>query len=483
MQNDNIIVVGCGIAGLSAAVSAAEVGAKVTVLERAPKEERGGNTRWTEAFMRMKNDEEVSEDFLEHFAENAGWHLDPSLINETSRDYSEWPSILKSLSFTDPELVNTLATQAGPTLQWLKGYGIKFSDMATYLLTQNTTRICPVGGGLALVETLASEAEKLGVNFLYETTASSLVTNEIGEVCGITVRRKNNQGEIYNGKIILASGGFEGNSEMQTRYLGERARFVRPVARGGYYNRGEGIKMALDVGAATAGDFSEYHAQPIDPRSGVSEPIVFNFPYGVLVDVKGQRFIDEASDSVDAIYENVARTINSLPQGMAYLICDQNLERVDNWKRSVRSDKDPLVANSLKELSSLISVPSEQFIKSIDEFNAATSKGVFDPFKLDGLSTKGIYPPKSNWALPISEPPFRAWPISSANCFTFGGVRCNSNAEILDGDGRPISNIYAAGETMGLYYKRYTGATSVLRGAVFGRIAGRHASGANAFVN
>ena len=138
---------------------------------------------------------------FEHFAENAGWHLDPSLINETSRDYNEWPSILKSLSFTDPELVNTLASQAGPTLQWLKGYGIKFSDMATYLLTQNTTRICPVGGGLALVETLASEAEKLGVDFLYETTASDFFTDENGEVCGVKVRRKNKQTEILNGKI------------------------------------------------------------------------------------------------------------------------------------------------------------------------------------------------------------------------------------------------------------------------------------------
>ncbi|MEQ9674281.1 MAG: FAD-dependent oxidoreductase, partial [Roseovarius indicus] len=294
-----IVVAGCGIAGLSAAVSAAEQGASVTVLERAVKEERGGNTRWTEAFMRMKSEEEVADDFVDHFMDNAGWHLDPSLMNETARDYAEWPAIVKALSFTDPEIIGTLAAEAGPTLSWLKEHGIRFSDMPTYLLTQSTTRICPVGGGQALVDALAARAEELGVDFRYETTAVEFLRDDGGQVTGLRARTADNGALIdLPGKVILACGGFEGNAEMQSQYYGERARYIRPVARGGYYNRGEGVRMALALGAATCGDFSEYHAEPIDPRSGVSEPIVFNFPYGILVDQSGNRFIDEASATV-----------------------------------------------------------------------------------------------------------------------------------------------------------------------------------------
>lgn len=473
----DLVVVGCGIAGLSAAVSAAEEGAKVAILERATIEERGGNTRWTEAFIRMKNEDEVSDDFEEHFMDNSGFHLDPSLVSETARPYEEWPSIVKALSFTDPEIIGTLASEAGPTLAWLRQAGIRFSDMPSYLITQSTTRICPVGGGQALVDALAARAEQLGVSFFYETTAAELITDAGGTIIGLRANSAAQRGQEFLGAVMLASGGYQGNSEMQARYFGERSRFIRPIARGGYYNRGDGIRMALDVGAATCGDFSEYHAEPIDPRSGVSEPIVFNFPYGILVDTNGKRFIDEASCTVDFIYENVARVINKLPGGVAYLICDERLDDVPNWRRSVRSDKPPMTANSIEELASQIGVPADTLQQTIREYNAAVTEGEFKPLELDGLCTRGITPPKSNWALSLDNPPFRAWPVSSAVCFTFGGLRCNSDAQVLDHDGRPIPGLYAAGETVGLYYKRYTGATSVLRGAVFGRIGGRHIAG------
>lgn len=475
----DLVVAGCGIAGLSAAVSASEAGAKVVVVERATREERGGNTRWTEAFMRMKNDSEVADDFEEHFMANSGSHLDPSLTVETARPYDQWPSIVKALSFTDPEVVGTLAAEAGPTLAWLKGLGIRFSDMASYLITQSTTRICPVGGGLALVEALAAKAEANGVTFLYETSADDLILDDAGAVRGLVAHGPDRQRIELLGKVVLACGGFEGNAEMQARYYGEVARYIRPVARGGYYNRGEGISMALRAGAAPCGDFSEYHAEPIDPRSGVSEPIVFNFPYGILVDREGRRFVDEASHTVDAIYENISRMIAKLPGGVAYLICDERLDEVPNWQRAVRTDQPPVKAGTIGELATALGIPAMVLEQTVAQYNAATTEGAFKPLELDGLATNGLYPPKSNWALPIAKGPYRAWPISSANCFTFGGLRCNANAEVVDGDGRPLGNLYAAGETMGLYYKRYTGATSVLRGAVFGRIAGLHAVGAN----
>jgi tricarballylate dehydrogenase len=471
----DVVVAGCGIAGLSAAVSAAQDGAKVAVLERSTVEERGGNTRWTEAFMRMKNENEVADDFEEHFMANNAANLDPSLVAETARPYAEWSSIVKAMAFTDPEIIATLAAQAGPTLQWLKQYGLKFSDMASYLITQSTTRICPVGGGWALIEALAKAAEERGVDFFYETTARALIRDDRGEVAGLEAIGAN-RGTRFFGAVVLACGGFEGNAEMQARYFGARSRYIRPVARGGYYNKGEGIQMALDIGAAPCGDFTQYHAEPIDPRSGVSEPIVFVFPYGILVDGSGRRFIDEASYTVDAIYENISRTINELPGGVAYLVCDARLDDVPNWQRTVRSDQKPVVAETLHELAAKLGIPAEGLSRTIEAFNAATVAGEFKPLEVDGLSTRGLSPAKSNWARPIDKKPYRAWPVSSANCFTFGGLRCNTHAQVLDLDGRPILGLYAAGETMGIYYGRYTGATSVLRGAVYGRIAGRHAA-------
>ncbi|WP_116083575.1 FAD-dependent oxidoreductase [Tropicimonas sp. IMCC34011] len=476
VESYDLIVAGCGIAGLSAAVSAAETGARVAVLERATPDERGGNTRWTEAFMRMKSEDEVSDDFEEHFMANSGFHLDPGLIQDTMRPHEDWPGILKALSFTDPEIIGTLAAEAGPTLSWLKSYGVTFSEMPSYLITQSTTRISPVGGGQALIDALAAAAEELGVTFYYETTARGLVTDpDTGQITGLRALSAS-QGPIhFNGCVVLACGGFEGNSEMQARYYGPAARYIRPVARGGYYNRGEGVQMALDAGAAPCGDFSEYHAEPIDPRSGESEAIVFNFPYGILVNQSGKRFVDEASDAVDAIYENIARIINRLPGGVAYVVTDAGLDDVPNWQRTVRSSEKPFEAATLDALAAQIGVPAAALADTVESFNAACGDGDFSPLELDGLATEGLDPPKSNWARPIARGPFRAWPISSANCFTFGGLRCDTAARVVDHDGRAIGGLYAAGETMGLYYGRYTGATSVLRGAVFGRIAGKDA--------
>jgi len=470
----DLVVVGCGIAGLATAVSAAEAGLSVAVLERATIEDRGGNTRWTEALMRMKNETEVADDLEEHFMNNSGFHLDPSLVQESGDSEANRSAVVRSLGFTDPELISTLSSQAGAALTWLKKFGVTYSDMPTYLITQSTTRLMPVGGGWALIEALIKAGEKLGMKVFYETTATNLIQADDGTVCGISASDNQTRGIKFFGKVMLACGGFEGNQEMQALYYGERSRYIRPIARGGYYNKGDGIKMALNIGAAPCGDFSEYHAEPIDPRSGQPEPIVFVFPYGILVNKHGTRFIDEASHTVDAIYENVARRINELPGGISYVICDKKLDSVPNWQRTVRSDQKPITASSIEELAEKLDIPAGQLVETVTQYNNATTPGAFKPLELDGLSTKGLTPPKSNWALPIDEAPYRAWPISSANCFTFGGLRCNSHAQVLDLDGRPIPGLYAAGETMGLYYGKYTGATSVMRGLVFGRIAGQH---------
>jgi tricarballylate dehydrogenase len=336
-----------------------------------------------------------------------------------------------------------------------------------------------VGGGLALIEALSAFAEKNGACFFYETTARSLVQDQDGAVVGVRgVGQGNKAFTLHGHSVVLACGGFQGNPEMLARYVGQHARYIRPVARGGYYNKGEGIRMALDIGAAPSGDYSRFHAEPLDPRSGAAEPIVLAFNYGILVNAAGQRFVDEAPATVDATYEAITRAVLEQPDGIAYAILDSRVDDVPGWRRSVRSDQPPIKADTMHQLAKMLGLDPHQLEQTISAFNAACpASGAFNPLAVDGLSTgPGLIPRKSNWSRPLGHPPFLAYPIICGNCFTFGGLRVDSGSRVLNADGEAIPGLYAAGETIGLYYGTYTGATSVLRGAVFGRIAGENAA-------
>ncbi|MBX6740780.1 MAG: FAD-dependent oxidoreductase [Acetobacteraceae bacterium] len=471
----DVVVAGSGVAGLSAAVAAAEQGARVAVLERATREDRGGQSRYTEAYLRMKSESEVTDDFETHLAENGGGYVDPDLVAESSRPLAERAGYARALSSIDPDVVQTFADNAGPTIAWLKGFGVRFDFLPTQFLTKSQPRLLPVGGGLALVEALAAAAERLGVTFFYETTAQRLEQDENGHVVALHARDRN--GRIrFAGRVVLGCGGFEGNTEMLTRYIGPRSVFLRPICKGGNYNRGEGIQMALDIGAASSGDFGSYHAEPIDPRSGVSEPSIFIFPYGILVNKEGRRFTDEAPGTVDAHYERVTRRIFEQRDGIAWVILDAKHMRIPNYRLGIRSDKPPIVAESITGLAEAIGLPAKALRETVEAYNRACVTGEWKPLELDHLATRDLDPPKSNWALPIDEAPFHAYPIISANVFTFGGLKVDPQARVLDQDGEVIPNLYAAGEVIGMYFGTYTGATSVLKGLVFGRLAGLDAA-------
>ena len=479
-HNFDTIVVGSGIAGLSAAITAQQNGDNVAIVERAPPDERGGNTRYTESFWRMKNENEVSEDFEDRFAENSGGWPDLSILEDLVRDKENQPAVLRSLGVVDPNLIATIAEEAPNALKWLKTFGIKFDFLPLYFLSQSTTRMGPIGGGLALVDALgkyADEEEK--ITWFYETAARTLIQDNFGSVTGIKAISKNNSPlELKANNIILACGGFEGNPEMLSHYVGAQAQFIRPVSRGGHYNRGEGIKMALDIGAAPCGDYGSFHAQPVDPRSKDWEPVVLNYSYGLLINDSGLRFTDEAPALVDSTYEAVTRIIMQQRNGLAYAVFDKKLDDIHNWNATVRTRVPPLESDTLEGLAEQMKIDPAEFSNTVTEFNNACPdvNTDFDPLTPDGLRTEGLSINKSHWSRPISSPPFRAWPIICSNCFTFGGLKIDENARVLNTEGDIIPGLYAAGEVAGIYYRTYTGATSVMRGAVTGRLAGADAA-------
>lgn len=458
----DLVVIGCGAAGLSAALSAVDAaeesgqdGFSVAVLERSPREERGGNTRWTGAYLRLKDTETIADDFVEDMLE-----------------YSDGRS--------DERYIRTLAEKIPETLAWAKEKGVAFDYLPTIFLTLRQPRMLPVGGGRAIVETLASRAEEADVEILYETTAQGLAVGEDGLVEGVEVRGSDGRLSRLEAKaVVLASGGFEGNPEMMTRYIGRNAFNIRTIAKGGQYNKGEGIRMALDLGAKAAGQWDAFHAEPADPRSDREEAVVMTFPYGVLVNGKGERFLDEGSGTVDETYEMVARTILYEQDQTAYVVIDQKMYEIPGYEHAVLTDKEPYRSETVGGLADEIGVNRDVLERTLATYNEAASgdASTFDALKADGLSTRGdLRPPKSNWARKIDEAPYLAYPLACANVFTFGGVGTNERAEVVSSDDVPIPGLYAAGEMTGLYFNRYPGSTSVLRCLTFGKIAGRHAA-------
>ena len=239
--------------------------------------------------------------------------------------------------------------------------------------------------------------------------------------------------------------------------------------------------MGLDAGAAPAGEFGAFHAQPVDPRSGAIEPVVLHYGYGVLVNRAGERFTDEAARPVDADYERVARAVLEQPEGLAWAVFDAGLDDAPHWRVTVRSDREPLEAQTCGSAREGRRPRPGGARRDTRRLQRRLPGGRLRLPARTGWTAsprRDSRPPKSNWARPLVRPPFRAWPVICANCFTFGGLRIDIHGRVIDLDGDPIPGLYAAGETAGLYYGDYTGATSVMRGAVFGRRAGRHAAGA-----
>jgi tricarballylate dehydrogenase len=453
-----LVIIGHGAAGLAAALSAAEEARSrdlrldITLLEKASAQEAGGNTRWSPSNIRMDAPDRIAPEFEDDMQEASAGRADRSYFN-------------------------TLADNAAGTIGWLQARGVAFAAPG-YYLSVGPKRIQPVGGGAAIVERLAEAATATGVTFHYEAPAQRLLMRQ-GRVGGVAFGPGGGSATAGADAVIIATGGFQGNAAMMRAQFGAGAEAVRLISPGTRFDTGDGIRIGKEVGARTSGDWNGMHIEPIDPRSGASAPVVLVYPYGIVVDQNGLRFFDEGAGLVYETWEGLARDIHFMRlMRIAYTILDSRLFEIEGHNRAIRSDVPPYRSETIEGLAAQIGVPAGNLRETIDAFNAAATgdASCFDATRRDGLATSGLMPPKSNWARPITKPPYLAYPLVGGLAYTFGGLATNEKAEVL-GDEGPIQGLYAAGEATGHFHGTAPNAVAVLRALVFGRIAGREAVG------
>lgn len=447
-QRADIVVIGAGVAGLTAAVAAAEAAPERTVvlLDKAPQREAGGNTKWTDAYFRLEDVYEPAEGFAEDMASF-------------------------SRGKTDAGYVKVLLDELPAAMDWIQSHGVRFHRRATYFVTASKPRMMPVGGGEALVRSLTEACAQVGVEVRYESAVQAIERSEAGWTLRISTGET-----LTTDACVVACGGFEGDPDRLARHLGEAARAIKPIAPGGAFNTGELLEVLLEMGVAASGEWSNLHGEPVDTRSSQAEASVMVFPYGVLVNRAGDRFIDEGIGTVDETYEDVSRAILEQPEVWAGFVTDSRFYDVPGIERGLLTDQKPLRADTIGELAELLGVNAAALSATVDRFNAAARVGSYDPQRCDGLHTEGLVPAKSNWATTIDSAPFYGIPLTVDIVFTYGGLATDENARLLNQHTKPIPGLYAAGECTGIYYHKYPGATSVMRGLVFGRIAGLRAA-------
>ncbi len=483
-QRYDVVVVGAGNAAFSAAHAAAERERSVLMLEKAPREWAGGNSYFTAGAIRttyggLDDLRPVLDDLSDEQATKT------ELSPYTSEDFmADMERVTQGRC--DRELTRLMVDEAADTVRWLHEKGLRFRlmyDRQSYEVNGKRRFwgglvLGTMGGGKGLIQQHTDAAEKTGIELRYDFPVVGLLQDDDGAVTGVACKGPSGREEIEAEAVVLASGGFESDPRMRAAYLGPQWDVAK--VRGTPYNTGEVLHAALEVGAQPYGNWSGCHSIAWDagaPPTGDRELTNLfskqSYPLGIVVNGDARRFIDEGADFRNYTYAKYGAEILRQPGALAYQIFDAKTEpllRQDEYNAPGVSRYE---ASTLRELGEHLGLNLEELRRTVEEFNASVMPGKFDPSIKDGKRTEGIEPPKSNWAQPIDTPPFLGFAVTCGITFTFGGLRVDTDARTLDGAGRPINGLCAAGELVGgLFYHNYPGGSGLMAGSVFGRRAG-----------
>jgi tricarballylate dehydrogenase len=483
IYESDVVVVGAGNAAMCAAISARENGANVLVLEKAPEAEKGGNSTYTHGSIRFAYD--GVEDLKEIMPDLSQEDIATSDFGVYSEE-EFYEDMCRVTNYrTDPELASILTGKSFETMKWLTAHKVRWVPIYGRQAFKVDGKfkfwggmiVESVGGGPGLVEALHKEASSLGVQILFNAMATELIHDDEG-AHGVIFKHNGKTTKVHAKAVILASGGFHANPEMRTRYLGPKWDLAH--ARGSRFNTGEGIQMALNIGALATGNWSGCHSVGGDRylpefTEGFQK---LSYPFGIMVNAEGKRFVDEGADFRNYTYAKYGRLILEQPGQFAWQIFDQKVSRLlrEEYKgRQVTKVK----ANTLEELAEkLEGVDSAGFLQTVKEYNASIRKDIpFNPNIKDGRCTEGLAVRKSNWANTLEDGTFEAYSVTCGITFTFGGLKINPTTEVQDVLSKSIPGLYAAGELVGgLFYFNYPGGAGLMAGSVFGKIAGEKAA-------
>ena len=480
----DVIVIGGGNAGFSAAHAAAERGRRVALLERGTAEMAGGNSYFTAGATRIGHgglDDLV--DFIEPDERHARTEVPPYSPDEYLADLNKVTE-----GRTDPELARVLVTEAQDAVRWLHSLGLRYRLMyerqayerpdGSYLFWGGL-HVGNVDGGEGLIADHTRVAAKLGTEIRYGTRATALVVED-GRVVGVEFDDESGAGELRADSVIIASGGFESNPEWREEYLGHG--WSNAKVRGTPYNTGEMIAAALTIGAARGGDWSTAHSVQWDAftpdnesnRELTNRLTRQSYPLGIIVNRDGKRFLDEGADFRNYTYAKYGERILKQPGSIAYQIFDATLRPMLRKEEYDMPGISEVTADSIEELGRELGIDAQQFAATVAEYNASIDTSIpFDPTVKDGRAAR-VEPPKSHWATPLERAPFYAYPVTCGITFTFGGLRADIDGRVFDESGEPIPGLFVCGEALGgLFSGNYPGGSGLAAGMVFGRRAGR----------
>lgn len=484
----DVVVVGAGNAALCAALAARERGASVLVLEKAARHARGGNSYFSGGLFRFPfTGLDDLESLVGPMARSDKDRIEIDPYSE-SDFYSDLMRVTEGLA--DPDLAQKLVASAADTVRWMKDNGVRWIlaygrqsyEVEGKFKFWGGLACETVGAGVGLTDSLFEACERGGVTVAYETMGTELRVGQDGAISGLTTRSPRGLRTVSTRSVVLACGGFEANPEMRVRYLGAAWDYAK--VRGTAANTGDGINMALSIGAQPFGNYSGCHAvawdagaPPFGDRRIGDLFQKHSYPLGLIVNRDGVRFVDEGADIRNFTYARYGKEILNQPGRIAFQIFDSQVtDRLrDEYRiREVMS----ATGDSIEVIAEELGIDPVGFSRTVAQYNDAVTDGEYDPARLDGKGTTGISPPKSNWALRLDQPPFTGYAVTCGITFTFGGLKIDADSRVIDTQGYPIPGLFAAGELVGgLFYENYPGGSGLMAGAVFGRLAG---SGAGA---